>query len=243
MPVKDDPINTAFTTWRGAPTPANGGLLLKQLDPVIKTALTSYGGGAAGSPTLRGRAKRLALDAAKTYDPNRGSLQTHVMSHLRRLHRVGGREQQIISVPERLMLASQQLGAAETELTDRHGRLPSTRELADHTGLSLKRIAQIRSMKAPVAEGSYLQRYATDENFEMPASVVPGQAGQEWEELVYQDLDPIDQTIMEHGLGLHGVQRLGGSEIAKKLGISPSAVSQRTARIQQLLDERYNVWN
>jgi predicted transcriptional regulator len=41
---------------------------------------------------------------------------------------------------------------------------------------------------------------------------------------------------MEHSLGLNGKKKLSGRRIAAKLGLSPSAVSQRGARIQQQLD-------
>jgi hypothetical protein len=50
-------------------------------------------------------------------------------------------------------------------------------------------------------------------------------------------MDPINQKIMEHSLGLHGQPRLPNHEIAKLLRLSPGAISQRKARIQQTLDK------
>jgi DNA-binding NarL/FixJ family response regulator len=43
---------------------------------------------------------------------------------------------------------------------------------------------------------------------------------------------------MEHTLGMNNKKVLSNQEIARKLGLSPGAISQRKARIQQLLDRR-----
>jgi Mn-dependent DtxR family transcriptional regulator len=59
-----------------------------------------------------------------------------------------------------------------------------------------------------------------------------------WNELVYHDLDEINQTIYDYLIGGHGRTPISTSEIARKLGITPSAVSQRAAVIQSMLDER-----
>jgi DNA-binding NarL/FixJ family response regulator len=42
---------------------------------------------------------------------------------------------------------------------------------------------------------------------------------------------------MEHTLGLHGKKVLSNQEIARKLRLTPGAVSQRKATIQQLLNQ------
>jgi hypothetical protein len=55
-------------------------------------------------------------------------------------------------------------------------------------------------------------------------------------EFLYHDLDPTDQAILERSLGMHGRRRLAGRDIAKSLGITASAVSQRASRIQKQLD-------
>jgi hypothetical protein len=57
-----------------------------------------------------------------------------------------------------------------------------------------------------------------------------------WHEFVYHDLDPIDQVILEHSLGLHGKQVLPNQDIARKLKLSPGAISQRKVRIQDQLN-------
>jgi hypothetical protein len=62
-----------------------------------------------------------------------------------------------------------------------------------------------------------------------------------WTNFVVGGLHPIDQRIAEHVLGLHGQPILQKKDIARKLGLSPGSISQRAARIQQLLDKRDEV--
>ncbi len=226
----------AFHAWKNAPGPITSGTLLKAVNPSIDSAIKSYGGSSIGSPTLRGHARRMALQAFQTYDPNRGSLHTHLLSQLQGLRRMANHEQNIIGMPEQVALDRSHLMRSEQELVERLGRSPSDMELADHTGLSLKRLGYIRQAQTPVAEGS-----ATDEfgNNDRPVQQLgPQAADAAWQDFVYHDLSPVDQLIMEHTLGLRGRRRLPVQDIARKLGITAGAVSQRTAKIQGKLNER-----
>ena len=56
-------------------------------------------------------------------------------------------------------------------------------------------------------------------------------------EYVYASSGPIEQKIIEWSSGLHGKQRLSNNEIARRLGISPAAVSQRRNKIDRLMSE------
>ena len=229
---------TAFTQWQTRPTQATRSQLLRQLNPVIDQAITSYGAGSQGSSTLRSHARLMALNALRTYDATKGTLRTHLLSQLRGLQRIGARQQQVISVPERVSLDRQRLITAETELRDRFGRDPSDAEIADYTGLSLKRLAHVRQGRPPVAQGTITDSGNPDAF--TPASRIPGQdpGYAAWIEFVYGDLDPINQAIMDYALGLHGTPRIPATEIARRLGLTAGAVSQRAAKIQAMLDER-----
>ena len=160
-----------------------------------------------GDRQLRGRQSRQfdvavarAVDGpnACTYDATKGTLRTHLLSQLRGLQRIGARQQQVISVPERVSLDRQRLITAETELRDRFGRDPSDAEIADYTGLSLKRLAHVRQGRPPVAQGTITDSGNPDAF--TPASRIPGQdpGYAAWIEFVYGDLDPINQAIMDY---------------------------------------------
>lgn len=231
-----DPL---YQSWKSDNNPATRSALLKHVQPVLDTAIHSYAGGNA-SPSVKSQAKLMALSAFNTFDPTKGNIKTHLLSQLRGLQRHAAQSSQIISLPERVSLDRQHLMEAENELRDNLGRDPSDLELADHTGLSLKRIGYIRQAKPGTNTGSIL-----DEEGEVfsPASAVPGaqSADDAWAEMIYHDLGSTDQAIMDYTLGLRGISPASTTEIAARLGISPGAVSQRKAKIQAMLDERYQI--
>jgi hypothetical protein len=71
-----------------------------------------------------------------------------------------------------------------------------------------------------------------------PSVVSLGQEDDQWAELVYDDLDPTNQFIMERVLGMHGHEPTRPSAVAAQLKISPAAVSHRMVQIQAKLDKR-----
>lgn len=227
-----------YNAWKQAETPETTTKLLQTVMPSIDKAISAHVG--QGNPNLRSRAKLMSLTALRSYDPAKARIGTHLMNQLQGLKRVHRQQQQIISVPERIALEHGQLVGAENELRDRLGRDPSTAELADYSGISMKRLRKVRRYHTPMAEGTFAAMgLENDEQTETP-SVRQSPTGH-WAELVYQDLDSANQLIMEHSLGLHGKRVLPNHVLANKLGISPGAVSQRKALIQQRLNEQQNL--
>jgi DNA-directed RNA polymerase specialized sigma subunit len=228
-----------FEAWKANDNPSTSGQLLQSLQPVLNTALRSYVGTKV-SPTMRARARLLALDSLKNYDPARAKIRTHLLSQMQGLRRMTARENQIISIPERVGLELGYVRDGEKVLGDRLGRDPTTVELADHLQMSPRRIAHVRQAKPGLAEGQAMR--ADDEGHE--EVVLPGVAAESrkdldhWYRFIYDDLSPQDKLIMEHSLGLFGRSILPKQDIARKLRITPGAVSQRAARIQQKLDAR-----
>lgn len=226
-----------FAAWHKAPTPANASRLLGALKPTIAQGVKAYGG-ANDNPMLRSHAKRLALDALRTYDPKGRPLRNHVLTHLQGLQRYAAKQTQMLSVPEKVAIDKQRLDAGEAELRDLHGRDPSTAELQDHLSMPMGRIAYVRQYKPGFAQGQ-------------AEAAIPGSEGEEGGDpavdqgdntaakvaFIYHDLDPTSQAIVEHGFGLHGRPALKMQDIARKLNLSNGAVSQRSKRIQQMLDQ------
>jgi len=233
-------FDTAFKAWKAQPAPDTNTKLLATVQPVIDTALSSYSG-AQVSPTMRSRAKLMALRALETYDPQRGNVRTHLLSQLQSLRRATAKEQNIIAIPEQVGLDYQRLTESENELRDQLGRDPTDVELADHTMLSPRRIKKIRAFHQPVAEGSTIQETADENEDGGTASTIPGsnRAADAWMNFVYDDLGPTDKLIMDMTLGRNGRRRTSTQEIARRLNVTPGAVSQRAAKIQAMLDKRF----
>jgi len=228
-----------YLAWQRTPDPDSTQTLLDALRPVTNSALRAFGGPSATSPTLKSQAKILALDALKSYDETKAPLKAHIMSRLQRLRRVAAQQRQVIHVPEQVSMDQTATEAARKELEEQLEREPSDGELADYTGLSIKRLRHIRTGGRPVAE-STIMRAGQEEGsggYE-PGVRQLGDRKDEWQELVYSDIDPTNQLILERSMGMHGHVPQKPSEIARLLKISPAAVSHRMAQIQQKLDQR-----
>lgn len=220
------------------PSPENAGRMLKAVQPILDLGVRTYGGGNS-SPMLQSKARQIALDALLHYDPEKASVKTHLMTHLRGLQRYNAQIQQGISVPEQVMLDRQRLLNAENEFRDAYDRDPSDQELAEHSGISRKRIGYLRQYRPPVAEGQYSQMtFGSGEDAgPYDPAVVQADPTLRHAEYLYPDLDGPDQVILEHSLGLGGAPKLPHKEIARRLNLSPSAVTQRARNIQAKLDE------
>jgi len=220
-----------FNAWKANPNPQTATALVNAANPLIDKAVNHLG----GSPALRNRAKQLVLGAARTYDPSRASFKTHVNTHLQGLNRIAIQQESPIQVPERLLMDRRALNMAHNTLSDELGREPSDVELANHTGLSLKRITKVRKYKNPVASG-FFDIAQSDEDQAVTPAVERDDPMHLLEEFLYHELSPRDQVIYEYATGRNGKPQMGTNEIAKAINVTPGAVSQRLAAIQKKFD-------
>ena len=143
----------------------------------------------------------------------------------------------VLGMPERLMMASQRLESAELELEDNLGRSPTTDELADHMGLSVKQIERIRRGSHARNTGSY---DTPDEEGNISSPTVRRSLPQKYlHEYVLSalDSDPVSRTIYENDVGLYGRTPLSNQDLASKLRLSPGAVSQRRKKILEMVNK------
>jgi DNA-directed RNA polymerase specialized sigma subunit len=236
--VADD-FATTHQMWQKNQTPEMNTKMLEKIQPTIDTAISSYVG-QNPSVTMQTRAKLMALKALNNFDPARGNVRTHLLSQMQSLRRMAAQEQNIIGIPEQAGLDYQKLTEAERDLQDRLSRDPSDDEIANATGLSTRRIGKIRSFHQPLAEGSTILETGDDYTDSGDiASKIPGQtsAHDAWSNFVYGDLSPTNKLIMDMSLGRNGRRKTSVQEIARKLNITPGAVSQRAAKIQEMLNK------
>jgi len=224
----------AYTAWSAAPGPDTAGELLKHLRPTIDSALNSYAPDM--KDQLRARAELMALSAARTYDAAKGTrLPSHVFNNLKGLNREKARRGTMVHIPENKVLELNRLRGAEASFESEQGREPTAAELADATGLSIKRIEKIRDSGGERSESGLLNEHG-DSLFarqEDPQRI--------WADYVYHDLDDQDKKIFEWSTGYGGAARKGKGEMAKALRMSPAAVSRRIGKIVQMLQRGQDV--
>jgi len=236
-----DDIDQLFSTWKQSPGPKTVTPLVKSLEPMINKALSSYG--YSGDPNMKTTAQLHVIKALPRFDPSRAQLGTFVFNELKRLQRLGPKQQHAIPMPEQAAFDLKSIQRVEHDLAYNLGRDPNYDELADATGLSARRIEAIKKRYGMPTLTE--QSFETDEGFiEVPGQRSVSDESQElWTEAVYQEMDPIDKKIFDWATGLHGQPRLSKTKMAAKLNISIPAITQRAQRISKKLTEgmEYNI--
>lgn len=199
--------------------------LLKALQPTIDSAITSYAG---GNDEFKTKAKIMALEAVKSYDPSKGTqLSTHVFNSLKRLQRLSADRGNFIHVPEQSALDKKSLERVIRDYTIDNGEEPSRQQLADLTGVSMKKIDRLLNIK-----GSTSSSMTTSEQGDS-LDRAPRTAITLYEDTLYQELDPTNQKIYDWLTGYNGAPMLSRQDVAKRLKMTPAALSQRIAKIDR----------
>lgn len=203
---------------------------LTKLEPTIIKAINAY---AAGDPLYKTQARLYALDAAKTYDPNKGaSLETYVYGQLQRLRRTAAQRGNLTRISENVSQERAVVQRAIRELTADLGEDPTTEQIADRVGMSRKRVDALMNYKPVVPdsaavspEGDSLAAQDTDRALKL------------YDTVIYDELDNIDKRIYEWSTGFGKGEKLTGREIAQRVKMTPAAVSKRYARIAKKFAE------
>lgn len=198
--------------------------LLDQMSPIVNREVNKWAPSMSRS-LLEAEGKRLAVEAFKQYDPNRGvALSTFVASRLPKLSRLVYGTQNAARVSETKALGYNAYYVAHTELKDKHGREPSVVELSDHLAWSPKKVEQF-------------QRQALRKEFvESEEHPDMGEDADDYlVDFIYHDLTPLQQKIFEYTSGYRGSPLLSGKEIMTKLGITQGQLSyQKNLLVQHI---------
>ena len=224
-----DNINDIALRWQQYKAPKDASALYKYINPVINSAIATYAG---GSKELRVPAYRLAFDAIQSFDPSRGvNIKTHVFNNLKRLNRIQADRSNIIHIPEGVSRDYSIVSKAIATFYDEHNREPNDDELSDITHLSKKRIDKILSRSSVVGESK-----ATTED---GADLVKSKkiSDDTYIDYLYSSSDNVDKKIIELTSGYKGRKILQGSEVARRLNITPAAVSLRMNGLRKKMAE------
>lgn len=222
--MASDTVDTLYQSYASAPGPNTLKPLVDALEPTINYAVTSIG--AAGDNLIRNKARIVAGHAISKFDPTQGAnLPTWVSNQLMQLRRFRRETQMPIKVPERTQLDAYSIMHKEREFIDKFDREPDVEELADYSGMPVKRIEKVRrSFRKMPSEGAIeaaggLTQYTTDFTNEAM-------------DYVYNESDKIDRAIVEMKTGYGGkYEPMQPKDIALKLGLTPSQLTRRSAKL------------
>lgn len=223
-----------YDTWKTDPTPENLGKVVSAMDPVINSEIQRFTG---PKPLLRSKARALAIKAVRSYDPASGAqLRSWVTTNLQPLSRYG-QQLRAVHAPEVAIRQAAEVNRVRMEMSDNLGRDPEDQELADEVGISVKRIKDIRRMVKPtISEGGMAEPQDEDSVAGMPAISQPNKLSLA-EEMVYDSLSPRDKAIFDWKTGKRGKPLLSNQEIARRLGVTPALISQRSQGIAMQIQQ------
>lgn len=234
--VDSTPLNDSLASWHKSQAPQDLHKVIGHLQPTIDKALATYAPNA--GPIVADRARLLASQAVKTFDPTKGAnLHTHVFRQLQAVQRLAPTITDPLVMPERLRRDRGQVAQHIREVEDNLGREASDEEVAELAELPVNRVTKVRRMLHANIPESALEDVDEDEG--EGADIIAHQQTpmDDWHDAVYHDLGDIDRVIMQYRTGYRGYDILPNQEIARRLKVSPAAVTQRARRIQERLDE------
>ncbi len=206
----------AWKAWRASPTDQNMQAILRNLDPLIQSEVNRWSG-ALARPLLEIEAKRLAVEAIQSFNPNAGAaLGTHVTNRLKKLSRISYTHQNIARIPEYQTLKFHTFNVARSALEDQLGREPTADELSDQLGWSQ----------------SYLDRFRRSMRKEFVESGEPVPIFNQTSkndgglvDFVYSDLSPLHKKLFQHTTGFGGSKVLDNPALMKKLKMTQGQLS------------------
>jgi DNA-directed RNA polymerase specialized sigma subunit len=140
-------------------------------------------------------------------------------------------------MPERQRRELYALGKASEEFGEQFGREPSDEEMASVMGMPLKRVIKLRSSIRARIPLSVHEETDEEEGGSPDIAASSHTPLDDWHDAVYHGLGDIDRVIFMHRTGYRGADQLSNNAIAAKVGLTPSAVTQRAKRIQAQLDQ------
>jgi len=208
--------------------------LMKALDPVIQVEVNKWSG-AIARPVLESKAKSLALEAIKSYDPYAGAaLATHVTNRLKKLSRKVYTHQDAVRLPEYKKLKVQNLHKANQQLMDVHGREPTNQELADHLAWAPKTLSKVQQAQHAELIESGDMGAGMFEN----QSVWGSDSGDGMVDMLYYDMNPEDKLIFEHSTGYSGKPILSNKELRKKTNLTQGQLSYRKRQLVDMFQDQ-----
>lgn len=176
----------------------------------------------------RVEAYRLASMAAESYDEKSGTkFSTYLTNYLKKLSRISTQYGAAVRLPEQKQFEVHKLNQAEQHLHEELGRPASAQELSEYAGVPLAKV------------NSLLTNRKKEVNINNLAYTPVFLQNSRWDDQVhfaYHDLPDRDKVIFEHSTGFGGKPVLTTEQIAKKLSLSPSTVSNRLNLINKKMN-------
>ena len=206
----------AWKKWKASGSTKDLADLLERLEPLIQREVQKWGS-VVPPAALSSKARLLAADALKKYNPNMGAaVGTHVASQIRKLSRHVYPYQNVARLPENKQLNYNTFQVAQNKLVDNLGREPTSDELSDELGWTPKKTGDFQK-----AFG--LQEYVESEG----AYFDDGQSPDMMVDFYHHGLSSQDKLLFEDITGYMGKPSLSNAQLMSKYRLSQGQLSYR----------------
>ena len=218
--------NPLILQYQQRPTPELEGRLLAEYDPYIKASAKKWRGSLPDA-VIDAHAKNHAIEALRTYDPNKGDINTHISSKMQRLGRLNYEHSNVARIPEHQIRHIGKLKQQQAYLTDILDREPTPEELAKVMKMPK---SQIKRMVANL-RGDLIN----DSDTEFSGPVAHDHTKGHRLASYRHDLSPLEQKQFDHLTGYGGVKPLKPTEFGRLYGLKPYQVTRLKNRHAQAL--------
>lgn len=202
--------------WKASNDPQHMKELLDRMNPLIQREVQKWGA-AVPREALESKGRLLTVQALKSYDPSRGAaIGTHVTSRLRKLSRDVYPYQNVARLPENKQLLYNTFQVATNNLVDQHGREPTTDELADELGWTLRKVTDFQKSfsrrELVESAGSFMEEGSTDDGLI---------------DFYHHGLTPADKLMFEDLIGYKSRNALNNAQLMKKYVLTQGQLSYK----------------
>jgi DNA-directed RNA polymerase specialized sigma subunit len=216
--------------------------LLKLYDPIIGQKVRAWKPPNVPENAFKGELQKHIIKAFETYDPSRGAaLNTHVEARLPKARRYANRYANLMYIPEEQSNKIGKINKAKEKLMEELGRAPTVDEIADHMGLSPKRVKVILDAQKHVVP---MGMSAGEENYDYASGAEPtAHEFQDQQIAIAQNIlpelfpdKPEMHTLFHYTFGTNDHPTiLSTSVLAKKMGKSQSQISRMKTHMGMVL--------
>lgn len=208
--------------WKAEPSNTTLKPLLKSLEPIIEHHVNKMHGNLPRS-ALKAQMIQLTVNALPGYDPDKAQLNTYLFNTAgQKLHRYVYTYQNMGQIPEPRIIQIGTFNRVRSNLEQELGRPPTYDEIADEMKVPAKQLKLLdKELRQDLIQDINYINVSEQNTSMIDDSII----------MLHAELTGLDRDVMEYVYGLEGRPALSNTEIANKLGISPSMVTQIKTKI------------
>ena len=223
--------------WKAGDTKAQNDLI-RSMQPLLSSQVNRFVKSGLPKSSIDTESKRLAMEAFKTYDPEKSALNTHVVNHQKHLQRFVLNYQNIGRIPENRGLLISKYSNIKRNMSEELDREPTTAELAKELKWS---VAEVTRMGSELRKDLSMSSRDEDDFFDDILSNVD--VTKDIIHFIYYESDPIDKLIIEYWFGVGGKEKLINTnikDISAKIGKPDFYIRRRVKALAEKINDIRN---